>query len=94
MAFREVKHSGEVDSNVKDLDYDLIAKNVSIDIVNNSITVRYDKVYKDINGSEFKRLDMSYRVNDEAEIDAWDSAVGAMFEAAIVAQMKTRNGVV
>ena len=36
---------------------------------------------------------MSYRVTDEAEIDAWDSAVGAMFEAAIVAQMKIRNGI-
>jgi hypothetical protein len=94
MGFREVKHTGELDSNVKDLEFDLVAKNVSIDIINNSITVKYDKVYKDINGVEFKRVDMSYRVTDEAEISAWDSAVGAMFEAAIVAQMKTRNGIV
>ena len=93
MGFREVKHAGELDSNVKDLEFDLVAKNVSIDIINNSIIVKYDKVYKDISGVEFKRVDMSYRVTDEAEIDAWDSAVGAMFEAAIVAQMKTRNGI-
>jgi hypothetical protein len=94
MGFRKVKHIGETDSNVKNLDYELEAINISIDIINNSITVKYDKVYKDINGVEFKREPMSYRVNDEAEIYAWDEAVGAMFETAIVSQMKSRNGIV
>jgi len=94
MGFREIKHTGEQDSEVKNLDYEFDAKEISIDIKNNRIEVRYDKVYKDINGVEFKREPMAYRVTDEAEIDAWDDAVGDMFKDAIVSQMKSRNGIV
>lgn len=94
MAFREVKHTGEQDANLKNLDFELEATNIAIDIKNNRIDVRYDKVYKDINGVEFKRVPMAYSVSDETEIDAWDTAVGEMFKTAIVAQMKTRNGIV
>ena len=94
MGFREVKHTGEQDSKLKNLDYELEATNISIDIINNRIDVKYDKVYKDVDGVEFKREKMAYSVSDEAQIDAWDSAVGEMFQTAIVAQMKDRNGIV
>ena len=94
MGFREVKHSGEQDSNVKDLDFDLVATDVAINIINNTIDVKYNKIYRDINGEVFKTIPMQYRITDEIQIDAWDSAVGAVFEAAIVAQMKIRNGIV
>tara|TARA_R110002012_G_scaffold38006_1_gene106208 strand:- start:125 stop:409 length:285 start_codon:yes stop_codon:yes gene_type:complete len=92
MGFREIKHAGETDSNVKNLDYDLMATNVAIDIKNNAIDVKYNKVYKDIEGNVFKTVPMSYRITDEGQIDAWDEAVGAMFETAIINQMKIRNG--
>jgi len=94
MGFREIKHTGETDSNVKGLDYELKANSVNTNIISNSIEVKYDKIYKDINGVEFKREHMSYRVTDSVEIQAWDDAVGDMFEVAIVNQMKERNGIV
>jgi len=94
MGFRDVKHTGEQDANLKGLDYELDATNISIDIKNNRIDVKYDKVYKDINGVEFKRESMAYSVTDPAQIDAWDAAVGEMFQTAIINQMKDRNGIV
>ncbi len=94
MGFREVKHTGETDSNVNGLEFDLEAKNISIDIINNRIEVKYDKVYKDINGNEFKREPKAYSVSEEVKIDSWDEAVGELFELAIVSEMKARNGIV
>lgn len=93
MGFRIVEHTGEIDNVLTGLEYKLKARKIDIDIERNVIKVDYDKIYLDTNGDTFKVVPMSYTVTEEEKINAWDLEVGASFEAAILEQMKIRNGI-
>ena len=54
MGFRKVAHTGSIDPKTG-LSFELVAKRINIDIINNTIDVNYDKIHLHSEGNEFKR---------------------------------------
>ena len=51
MGFRKVAHTGSIDPKTG-LKFELVAKDIAINIINNTIDVKYDKIYLDSDGNE------------------------------------------
>ena len=91
--FQKVEILNEQDADLKNLNYDIKATEIRVDLKNDRIRIIAEKIYKDINDNIVFIKDASYYEQDPERIEYWNNQLGNIIAPAIINKLKINAGI-